>query len=298
MTQTQSTWNRLAPWIVAAAGAALLLLLADSAFGQVGGEIATADVRGDSLQWRGETETRLEVWTGSKNCYQNAYDFIGETSLRWGPLSATGYADWRLWSSCDGIAEGSPLNAETNKVFATGYGGYLLVHLGPFGIGPQIHRHEVHHVWPNAPDWRGDYFPHDNSWRAAEARCEREGEAEKVKPYSEGPCPAVGYRERIGIRAAYLPSWGEIAVYAAIWQPKELTLRPHLGALTADITPTDKWRIQATARLDVEREIWGTVHLQRQIAGPLMLGITAFHRQPPGWRNDPINMVAATIALR
>jgi hypothetical protein len=284
MSEKNSTYNRTVPWAV---GAAFLI------FAVWGG----CSVFGQKTEFDAKADAGVEVWAGADRFYQNAFNLGGDASIKRGGWALNAYASVRWWGANDGKVPGAPTNAEAGKVLSRTRGGYVTYRWRDVAVGVQIHRNMVHHFWRNKNSWRHDDFPHDNSWRGAVRRCEKEEEAEKVKPHAEGTCPSIGYWDAYGPRLAYHPDWGTISATAPIVQWKDLTLPPANLMTEATIRPSNNWRIVAHAEADREWYITGRAGAERRLYGSIWAQVIVAHEGPPDWR-EALQYAALGIVIR
>lgn len=151
--------------------------------------------QGQSIEAQGEA--RLSAWPMPEHSYQHRWVFDGAVTVQWGPAVLRPRLQVTRWGTSTSILQSAMWNAESKKATSR----RQLVFLGAqalewLELGVTYDRRSVDHDWhenPSAED-RHNYFPHDDSWRTARARCE--GRADAL-PGRNRACPGIGYWEQL-----------------------------------------------------------------------------------------------------
>ena len=242
-------------------------------------------------------EVELRYWGTDPNGYQHQMMWQGHirTTASWFFLEAE--IGQVRWGANDAILPNAMFNAETARTYdrrqAVRTGIIVSNANWTVEVGGEYDRRSIHVVWRNKASWRGNTFPHDNSWKNAKARCENPTAAKKVKPQAEGVCPALGYWD--GLRPYLFVETGRVhvEVHGPLYRLKTLTLPWPLLRLQMGVD-WQKWKNYVNISGGGNRPWRGTVEVNRKITDILSIGAEGGIPQLPEWRDR----MAAFISVK
>jgi len=228
----------------------------------------------------------LELWADDHAYHRHRVWLKGSLDGRIGSVAGGVYMKGIVWGAAGTDTDSSiesPLVAEFIKVIERKHGAKLLFDVGPFKVGPQIHRRAVHHVWRlrEVLEGRHDYFPikGKGSWSTAERRCQK-NELPNSAPWADGWCPSLGYWEAIGIRIE--SRYADVSILPYRYKQLTLTPRTAFGEFRYSY---QKWSVRVSWAVDIHRKLFYDLQISRSV-DPVRIGLRYGLRDGPDWRNE------------